>query len=183
MRFSQWFGPILIVSMMCCGSSSPQNCSVASSAGNAVQGSDAAFTYTTETTAAPERVWAVWMDVAGWPRWDTALLQARAQAPLALEVAGTLVSRGSPDADFRVTVFDDGTRYAFETALPMAALTVTRELARGPAGGTRFTHRVAFTGERGAEFAALFGPGFRAALPGAVEGVARLAEGCGELKP
>lgn len=35
------------------------------------------FEHTITTTASAEAIWALWTDVAGWPRWDTPVEWAR----------------------------------------------------------------------------------------------------------
>ena len=165
------------------GDSKSPSCSITALSQSALQGGDMAFSYTVKSHADAAKVWAVWMDVPGWPRWDTELREARSSVPLALGVTGTLTPSNGLPSDFKVTVFEDRHRYAFETALPMAALTVDRQLRPLADGGTELTHTVSFTGKRAAEFATRFAPSFRAAFPRAVAGVARLAEGCVEVKP
>jgi hypothetical protein len=114
------------------------------------------------------------MDVASWPAWDTELRAALAESPLMLGVCGTLTPRSGPESHFRVVEFDEGHSYAFETTLPLAALRITRSLA--PSGtATTFTHRVRFTGPLGWLFAALYGDGFRLALPRVMQALARRA--------
>lgn len=106
--------------------------------------------------------------------WDVELQAASVKQPLALGVEGRLVPRSGVSSGFKVTLFEPGRRYAFETALPLARLTIRRELQ--PQGdATTFTHEVRFSGVAGPVFAALPGPRLRAALPAAMVRIAEIA--------
>lgn len=141
---------------------------------SAAAGTDGHFAHTVTVAAAPSQVWAVWMDVARWPAWDTELREASAEAPLAANVRGRLVPlRGRP-ARFRVAALVPERSYTLDTALPLATLRITRTL-EPTAEGTRFTHDVRFTGPLGWLFARQLGPAFRRALPDVMNRVAAQA--------
>jgi Polyketide cyclase / dehydrase and lipid transport len=169
-----------------CGDGDPEpnsNCSTSTTA-IAQSSQDLTFlSYTTVSTASAEKVWSVWMDVQGWPVWDLGLKQARSQGPLAVGVPGSYVPQQGPESTFTVVSFDDRKSYSFVTPLPDATLILSRTLSQRPDGTTTLTHNVQFAGAQASQFAALFSPGFKTALPSAVEGVARLAERCAMLVP
>lgn len=127
-------------------------------------GSNARFSHSLTVHAPAERVWSIWMDVPNWPSWDIELKQARASASLALGVKGSVIPRMGFSSSFKVTDFETGRYYAFEVPLPLASLTVRRELQQ-QADATTFTHQVWFSGVAGPVFAAFFGPRYRAVLP------------------
>lgn len=133
------------------------------------------FQHTLETTAPPERIWQLWTDVAGWPRWDTALVSARLESPFDHNARGRLRSKGSPEATFTVVELEPGRSYTFATPLPLAELRVRRTLT-STAAGTRYTHEVSFVGPLGGLFGALLGRQFRAMLPTVMEQLRTLAE-------
>jgi Polyketide cyclase / dehydrase and lipid transport len=138
-------------------------------------GTNAAFSHTITVRGPSSRIWALWMDVANWPSWDTELKEARAQGPLALDVEGTLLPKQGPASRFKVVAFEQGRRYAFETALPLAKLTVSREL-RQDGDATTFTHDVQFCGLAGPVFAWYFGPKFRVVLPAVMQRLAQRSQ-------
>ena len=140
-------------------------------------GTNTLFRHSVTVKAPPERIWSIWMDVANWPTWDTELKQAATDKPLALGVAGKVITKNGTASGFKVVSFMPQMpkpTYAFETLLPSATLTVTRSLVQ-QGSSTVFTHEVAFGGEKGAFFADQFGPGFRAALPQVMENIAAQA--------
>src|SRR5881296_3800174 len=49
-----------------------------------------------ETAAAPEAIWKLWADVAGWPAWNADLEKAELSGPFA---AGSTITMTSPDQD------------------------------------------------------------------------------------
>jgi uncharacterized protein YndB with AHSA1/START domain len=127
-------------------------------------GSNTQFSHSVTVDAPAQRVWSIWMDVPKWPTWDIELEQARASAPLALGVKGSVTPRAGFSSSFEVTEFEPGRCYAIEVPLPLARLVVKREL-RQTGGSTRFVHQVKFSGIAAPVFAALFGPRYRIALP------------------
>ena len=56
-------------------------------------GTDRAFAHTVETDAPPERVWALWTDVAGWPAWDPEVRAALTHGVSFHGVGGRLLAR------------------------------------------------------------------------------------------
>lgn len=133
------------------------------------------FEHTLETTAPAERVWQLWADVAGWPRWDTALVSARLEGPFAHNAQGRLQSKGSPESVFTVVELEPGRSYTFAVPLLFAELRVRRSLAPTPAGA-RFTHQVSFVGPLGWLFGLLLGRQFRGMLPEVMQQLRALAE-------
>ena len=145
-------------------------------------GSARHFHHTVETPAVPEAIWSRWTDVETWHTWDAGLEAASLTAQtgpngaMQLGSVGVLVSNGR-STRFEVTRFEPGRVVAFESALPLGGLVVTRSLEPLDDGGTRFTHDVQFRGVGGAFFAPLLGPGFRRILPGVMADLATLVEG------
>jgi uncharacterized protein YndB with AHSA1/START domain len=133
------------------------------------------FQHTTDTTASAERIWQLWTDVAGWPRWDTALVSAHLDNPFAHNARGRLQSKGSPESAFTVVELEPGRSYTFAVPLLFAELRVRRALTPTPAG-TSYTHEVSFVGPLGWLFGLMLGRQFRAMLPGVMEQLRLLAE-------
>ena len=139
-------------------------------------GTDRAFAHTVETAAPPERVWALWTDVAGWPTWDLELKAAELSGPFAVGAEGRLTPVAGPRSRFAVTAVEPGRSYTIETALPLGALRIRRSWTATADGRTAFTHAVSFHGVGGRLLARRLGPRFRRALPDVMGRLARLAE-------
>jgi len=148
--------------------------SLATDGPSRAEGSLRRFHHTEVTSAPPSAVWEHWMDVRGWPRWDTELTSAQADAPLALGVTGSIVSDGRT-SPFEVVAFEAGHHYAYEVPLPAGRLVVERTLEPLDDGGTRFTHTVSLRGFGGWLLGPMLGRRFRAALPDVMRQLGRLA--------
>ncbi|MEM1116510.1 MAG: SRPBCC family protein [Bacteroidota bacterium] len=139
-------------------------------------GTNRAFAHTVTTTAAPEAVWALWTDVAGWPAWDVALDSAALDGPFAVGARGRLVPASGPASAFEIEAVDVGRSYTFATRLPLGALRVRRSWENAGPGQIAVTHAVSFHGLGGRMLAGRLGPQFRRALPGVMERLVALAE-------
>ncbi len=137
-------------------------------------GSNRAFSHEVTTTAAPDAVWALWTDASTWSQWDKGLKSASHKGPMAAGSIGQIMPLSGPASKFTVEALVPGQSYRFTTDLPLAKLTVTREIIG--TSPTRFRHDVRFSGLMASFWASRFGPGFRAALPPTMNTLARLAE-------
>ncbi|MEM9344007.1 MAG: SRPBCC family protein [Pseudomonadota bacterium] len=135
-------------------------------------GTNRAFSFTVPTTH-PDNVWALWTTPDTWEQWDRGLKSAALDGPMSLGSVGRIVPHSGPTTTFKVVAYDLGQSYAFETRLPGAILRVERAFN---AERTEFTHRVTFSGATSVLFAALFGPGFRKALPPTMQQLKAIAE-------
>jgi hypothetical protein len=134
-------------------------------------GTNRSFSHTVRTSASPAAVWRVWTDVGGWPRWDVELESARLDGVFRDGAEGVIKPRSGPPTRFRISQVHEFARYVMRTVLPGGVLSIERR--QGPGA---FTHEIRFVGPLGAAFAELMGPGFRRALPVAMERVRVLAE-------
>lgn len=134
------------------------------------------FEHTIITTAAPAQVWAIWLDVAQWPRWDLGLRAASLHGPFALEARGEVIPDRGPKARFKVTAYVPFVSYTLTFGLPLGKLIIERVLSTTPNGLTSFTHRVRFTGPLRGIFGRSLGRRYRELLPLAMEQIKLLAE-------
>jgi len=101
------------------------------------------FWYSMETTASPDAIWSVWMDVPNWKDWDIGLKDATIESDIRLKVKGVIISLEGRKSKFKVVEFIDGKSYTYKTRLPLGSLYVKRYLATND-GITAFTHEVWF---------------------------------------
>lgn len=138
------------------------------------EGTNRAFSHEVRTDASPEAIWTLWTDVTSWKDWDKGLKDAEIENAFTLGAQGKIIPHSGPSSRFKITEYIEGKSYAFETNLPFAKLEVRRIfVSRQP---TIFRHEVRFKGLFAGVWAGRFGPGFRAALPPTMEGLAVLAE-------
>jgi hypothetical protein len=133
------------------------------------------FWHTVETTASPDKIWAVWTDVQNWKTWDTGLKEASMNVPFTLNAKGTILSLENRKSTFKIVAFEQGKMYTFKTNLPLGGLYVKRFL-EVKNGRTYFTHEVWFSGLTGGVFANMFGEKFKQMLPEVMENIKKIAE-------
>jgi hypothetical protein len=133
------------------------------------------FWHTTETSAQPEAIWAVWTGVANWHVWDKGLKNATLNEAFQLHAKGSILSLENRKSAFEVVAFEANKSYTFKTNLPLGGLYVKRSL-EVKSGRTFFTHEVWFSGLTSGIFANLFGKKFRAMLPEVMENIKKIVE-------
>lgn len=133
------------------------------------------FWHTVETTASPDKIWAVWADVPNWKTWDTGLKEASINMPFAQNAKGEILSLEDRKSTFKIVAFEQGKTYTFKTNLPLGGLHVKRFL-EVKNGRTYFTHEVWFSGLSGGVFANIFGEKFKNMLPKVMENIKKIAE-------
>ncbi len=132
------------------------------------------FQHAQTTTASRETIWAIWMDVANWHKWDTELESAQSDSDLILGAQGTLKSKGSPKSRFTITEFTDGESFTFTVSMPLAKLHVAHYFEAGD--NTTFVHEVWFDGLLSGVFARLLGNTYAQALPNVLKLIQEIAE-------
>ncbi|MEM1137841.1 MAG: SRPBCC family protein [Bacteroidota bacterium] len=133
------------------------------------------FWHTVETKSKPEAVWAIWIDVANWHKWDTGLKAAEMTNNFALDQKGIITSLEGRKSKFKIVYIEEGRSYTFKTNLPLGALYVKRYLEEKE-GKTQFTHEVWFKGITSGIFARQFGGKFKEMLPGVMNNIKEIVE-------
>lgn len=135
-------------------------------------GSNRAFSWRVHVDAPRRAVWRLWTDVALWPEWDTELATAELEGAYDVGAKGTLTPKRGQPSRFYVDACDEGALTTVVMVLPLARLVMARRLI----DGSVIEHAVTFEGPLAGLWAALLGPRFRAALPGAMERLRMMAE-------
>jgi len=133
------------------------------------------FWNTVETTASPEAIWQIWIDVPNWKNWDSGLKDATIFGDFALDSKGQIISLEGRKSKFKVVELEEGRSYTFKTKLPLGGLYVKRTLEQKD-DKTYFTHEVWFKGLTAGIFANMFGNDFREMLPGVMGNIKNIAE-------
>lgn len=130
---------------------------------------------TAQTTASVERVWAVYLDVANWPRWDRGLASYRLDGPFATDTAGYLQPVGGPELPFTLALVEDGHSFIDRTPIGPDAAIIGRHELTPLAGGTQITHIIEIDGPDADQLAEAMGF-TQAELQETVTTLARYAE-------
>lgn len=133
------------------------------------------FSHTVKTSASPEKVWAIWIDVEHWSKWDNELVDSRLENSFELGAIGKLTPKKGRVSMFRISQFSQGKSYTLTVELPLCRLNVYRYL-QSRSDYTEFTHEVSFQGLLAFVFGLLLGRKFQAALPKVMENVKQIAE-------
>lgn len=142
------------------------------------EGRNSSFSHSFETTAAAEQIWRLWTDVTTWSKWDGGLKTAFLDGPFQVGAVGKIVPHTGANAKFTVTVSMPKISSTFVTSLPLAQLNIERRLQALPNdSGTRFTHKVWFSGPLREVWGFILGRGFRKELPLTMAKLAKIAEG------
>ena len=133
------------------------------------------FSHTLKTTALPEHIWEIWIDVDRWSNWDTELKNAHLKVPFALGAVGELTPTTGRTSTFKVTQFSPKMSYTFTLKLPFCRLNIHRYLTT-QLDGLYFTHEISFQGPLAFIFGLLLGRQFKVVLPSVMENVKQIAE-------
>lgn len=108
---------------------------------------------TTSTRATAARVWAIYCDVANWPRWDYGIARYQPDGPFATGTAGTLQPVGGPEMPFTLTLVEEGRCFIDRTPIGPEHAIIGRHELTPLAEGTQITHTVEIEGPNAEEMA------------------------------
>ncbi len=105
-----------------------------------------------DIAATPARVWQLWSDVAGWPRWNPGVARAALQGPFASGSTFEMqLPDGGPLLHSRLLDVRPNERFTDETAFEGVLVRVTHAIAPQSAGGVRVSYRTEVEGPGAAE--------------------------------
>ena len=96
--------------------------------------------------ATADQIFAIYQDVASWPRWDAGIAACRLDGPFQVGTPGMLQPAGGPELDFSLTWVEPGRGFGDRTpAGPESAILFRHELSED-GDGTMITHTVIIEG-------------------------------------
>ncbi|KVC78130.1 SRPBCC family protein [Burkholderia ubonensis] len=123
--------------------------------------------------ATPERIWNLFRDVTGWPRWNNGIEQIEIHGPFA---DGTTFTMKVPDADSFTSVLlevRENASFVDETIIDGTRVVVRHEISAMPSGNVRVTYGTEITGSNADEF----GPVVTVDFEDVLKSLKSLAEG------
>jgi Polyketide cyclase / dehydrase and lipid transport len=132
-----------------------------------------------ETAASADAIFAVYRDVAGWPRWDAGLDRMELDGPFAAGTTATMFVAGQDPLPMRLIWVEDGRGFEDETQVPDAGVVVRVRHSlepRADGGGTRIVHSMTIDGPNADHVGPSLGPAITADFPQTMAAIARLAE-------
>jgi Polyketide cyclase / dehydrase and lipid transport len=137
------------------------------------------FESSTLIDAPASRIFAIYANVADWPRWDPDAKAASIDGPFETGATGVVVPHGGPKSKiiFSRVIRDQG--FVVDCRLPLCAMRFDYSLEpqrAGEGGATRVTHAVSFEGLLSPIFGRLIGSGMKKTMPRALARLKALAE-------
>jgi Polyketide cyclase / dehydrase and lipid transport len=133
-------------------------------------------TATVTSTAAPERFFARWADMATWPEWNTDTEWVRLDTPFGPGATGTLKPKGGPKVRFTVASVVDGREFVDVSHLVGAKLTFAHTVTSRPDGGCAVDVSVDLTGPLAWLWKRALGKGLRTSVQPDLDRLAATAE-------
>lgn len=129
--------------------------------------------YSIEASAEPERIWALFRDVASWKQWNAGIETIELEGPFATGTWFTMKPPGQDPLRSRLLDVRENELFVDETRVGDLRVTVAHRLVRLGAGRTRIVYAVEAMGPGAAEI----GPMVAADFPDVLASLAaRLAE-------
>jgi uncharacterized protein YndB with AHSA1/START domain len=125
--------------------------------------------------APPEKVFALYANVAAWSSWDPDVKTSSIEGAFSSGVSGSLQPSSGPKVRVKFTEVMPDRSFTVESKLPLCVLRFEHELTLLPSG-TNAKHRVTFQGLLSPFFGQVIGPQIRKALPNAMQALKRAAE-------
>ncbi len=132
-------------------------------------------TATATTSATPQQIWALWVDVSRWNRWDHEVMSSSLDGEFVNGATGMLKPHGGPTAKFVMTEVTPLVSFSDRSRLPLATLDFHHSVAVVQ-GVTTIKHRVVMTELLTPLFSRIIGRKIARGLPVAVNALAALAE-------
>jgi uncharacterized protein YndB with AHSA1/START domain len=135
------------------------------------------FEHSVQAPVSPERIWALWTNVPGWPAWNQGVARVELDGPVAEGPTGTVRAAGGPASTLKVIEIEPGRRFVTEASERLMRLRFEFELADTDGGQLRITHRVRMTGLATPLMRRTVGPRLERSIPAALDGLVELATG------
>ncbi len=117
-----------------------------------------------ETTAAPEAIWRLWAEVAGWPDWNADLERAELSGPFAAGSTITMTPHGQEPIELRIAEAVEPKQFVDEAHLgDVVVRTIHRIEQLG--GRIRVFYRMEITGPEADTLGPQIGPDISADFP------------------
>ena len=125
--------------------------------------------------APPEKVFALYENVAAWSSWDPDVKKSSIEGSFSSGASGSLQPSGGSKVRIKFTEVITNRSFTVESKFPLCVLRFEHELTLLPSG-TNAKHRVTFQGLLSPFFGRVFGSQIRKALPNAMQALKRAAE-------
>jgi hypothetical protein len=129
-----------------------------------------------ETSAAPEQIWRLWADVAGWPEWNGDIERIELIGPFAVESRILMTPIGDEPVELRITEAVEPDRFVDEADMGEIVVRTVHEVRRIDPGRVRVTYRMEITGPAADTLGPQIGPEISGDFPQTLAGLVARAE-------
>ena len=129
-----------------------------------------------ETTASAEDVWALWADVAGWPRWNADIEQIELDGPFAVGSTIVMTPAGDEPVELRIAEAVEPTLFVDEADGGDFVVRTTHLVEPLETGRNRVVYRMEIAGPAGDMIGPQIGPQISGDFPQVLAALAALAE-------
>jgi uncharacterized protein YndB with AHSA1/START domain len=132
--------------------------------------------YRAETSAAPDVVWRLWVDMASWPEWNAGIATIEADGPFVVGTRFVMTPPQGEPVPLLLVEIDEERSFTDELDTGDFVVRTTHRLEPF-AAGTRLIYRTEITGPAADTIGPELGPQITADFPDVLEALARRAEG------
>ena len=129
-----------------------------------------------ETTAAPEAIWGLWAEVAGWPDWNADVERAELSGPFAAGSTITMTPHGQEPIELRIAEAVEPELFVDEADLGDVVVRTIHRIEQLE-GRTRVVYRMEITGPEADTLGPQIGPDISADFPQVLAALVKRAEG------
>jgi Polyketide cyclase / dehydrase and lipid transport len=110
------------------------------------------FEHSIECQIGRDFAWKFWTNIDNWAVVDPAVEWAKLEGPFIAGTKGRTKPRGADPNEWKLAEVEEGKRAVIELAAPGATMKFHWSFVDLPGGGVRLTQKIAFEGERAAEY-------------------------------
>jgi uncharacterized protein YndB with AHSA1/START domain len=129
-----------------------------------------------ETTAAPEQIWRLWADVAGWPEWNGDIEQIELIGPFAAGSRILMTPIGEEPVELRIKEAVEPERFVDEADLGEIVVQTIHQVRCLDSGRARVSYRMEITGPAADTLGPQLGPEISGDFPETLAGLVARAE-------
>ena len=133
------------------------------------------FEHSVKARASRERVWAVWIDLAGWPSWNPGVGRVQLDGPVSEGATGTIRAVGGPESRLKVLTIEPEKRFVTEASERLMRLRFEQDLTEVGGGQLLITERVRMTGPATPLLRHTIGARLKRSIPEALAALVELA--------
>jgi hypothetical protein len=132
--------------------------------------------HSVETSAAPEQIWRLWADVAGWPEWNGDIERIEPIGPFAAGSRILMTPIGDETVELRITEAVEPDRFVDEADMGEIVVRTIHQVRRIDPDRARVTYRMEITGPAADTLGPQIGPEISGDFPQTLAGLVARAE-------